>query len=104
MHFFFVKKDGLYYYLCDDGVGIREIYSAQHLSFLIDTRLGTLYKHGDRDFVESHFDDLCRADFPVVIMTSNEWSIDEINKFINNAGYVLRYYNREYGSLAGLDV
>ncbi len=102
----FDKRYGSWYCLDDNN---EIIYMADVLAFAFsnDTDMATLHKHGPLDRVtawaNSQRDKLLefggelavQMANEIIVVSDTEWDVEVIDKFINNSGYIGKWYKEK---------
>jgi hypothetical protein len=66
----------------------RMAYQGKKIAVVIDSKTGTVHKHGPVDDVKASFDELHKAmGDHIVMVTSDNWPLDELDKLVSIADY-----------------
>lgn len=91
------------YEVGDDGTE-RLISGFANLAFVFDKDGGVLHKYGENDKIEAYYKEVKQlykvngmkdmAD-NLVLVSSDKWPVDLIDKFLNCSGYIGKWYEEE---------
>lgn len=88
---YYKKEHGSYYYYDYQG---NMLFMSDYISLLYDPIEGVLFKHGNPDYVQKHYEEYKKMQsinpdlFNFKVVTSNKWDVTELNRILDTSSYI----------------